>query len=124
MAWFPATEGLFASLPCSDRHASSLPGDLGSKPLVEEELHRRDEGIGRGLPNPADGRIAHGLGDFGKQLLIPLALLEQRDRLVATDTAGRALSAGFVLEETQEIDGDFGNIVFVGKDDDGMTADK
>src|SRR5262249_40801352 len=124
MAQFPAAEGLCPRFWCSHSYPSSLPGHLGSKPLVEEELHRRDEGIGRSLSKPADGRIAHGLGEFGKQLLIPLALLKQGDRLVATDTAGRTLAAGFVLEETEEIDGDLGNIVFVGKDDDGMAADK
>src|SRR5215467_3659294 len=124
MAQFPAAEGLCSRFWCSNSYPSSLPGHLGSKPLVEEELHRRDEGIGRSLSKPADGRIAHGLGEFGKQLLIPLALLKQGDRLVATDTAGRTLAAGFVLEETEEIDGDLGNIVFVGKDDDGMAADK
>src|SRR5215475_25045 len=124
MAQFPAAEGLCSRFWCSHSYPSSLPGHLGSKPLVEEELHRRDEGIGRSLSKPADGRIAHGLGEFGKQLLIPLALLKQGDRLVATDTAGRTLAAGFVLEETEEIDGDLGNIVFVGKDDDGMAANK
>src|SRR5215467_9233411 len=112
MAQFPAVEGLCSRFWCSLSYPSSLPGHLGSKPLVEEELHRRDEGI------------AHGLGEFGKQLIIPLALFKQGDRLVATDTAGRTLAAGFVLEETEEIDGDLGNIVFVGKDDDGMAADK
>src|SRR5215472_5879512 len=115
MAQFPAAEGLCSRFWRSHSYPSSLPGHLGSKPLVEEELHRRDEGIGRSLSKPADGRIAHGLGEFGKQLLIPLALLKQGDRLVATDTAGRTLAAGFVLEETEEIDGDLGNIVFVGK---------
>src|SRR3990170_2127350 len=69
------------------------PGYFGSQSFIQEELHGRDESIGSGLSQPADRRIAHGLGQLGEQLLVPLPSFEQGHGLVASHPAGRALTA-------------------------------
>ena len=111
-------------LVCHRLISLSAPGHLGSQPLIQEELHGRDKGIGRGLSKSADRRVAHGLGELVQKLLVPLPPFEQRHRLVAADPARRALTARLVFEEAQQIDHDVGDVVALGEDDDGMAADE
>ena len=62
------------------------------------------KGIWSGLAEATNRCVAHGLGEFSQEFGIPLVLLEKRNRLVASNTARRALPARFVLEELQQID--------------------
>src|SRR6188474_409526 len=87
-------------------------------------FHGRNEGVRSCLPKAANRSVAHGLGKFVEKLSIPLILSEQGNCFVATHTTGRALATGLILEESQQVDHYRGNVVTLGKHNDGMTADK
>ena len=67
-------------------------------------FHSGNKGIGSRLPKTANRGVAHGLGKLVEKLTVPLIPLEQGNRLVATHTTWRALAAGLILEESQQVD--------------------
>src|SRR6478736_6856983 len=119
--------GLMLSLlvgPCWPTLSIRLTGHPRLGSLIREMLHGGDEGIGRGLAKPANRRVAHGLGKLIQQFGIPIVALKQRYRLVAADTARRALAARLVLEEAQEVEHHRADVVAFRENDDGMATDK
>jgi hypothetical protein len=70
-----------------------------------------NKGIGSRLPKTANRGIAHGLGKLVEKLAVPLIPLEQGNRFVATHATWRALTAGLILEESQQVEHHCGNVV-------------
>src|SRR5262249_28089090 len=62
------------------------------------------------------GRITHGGGKLLQELHVPGTLGHQLGRLFRTDSAGRALTAAFVLEELHQIQRGSLDVVLVGED--------
>src|SRR6266851_4661803 len=88
--------------------------------MLEHGFHR----VHRRLAEAADRSVAHHLAQLAEQLFVPRRAFHDLDRLLAADTAGRALAAALILEETQEVEGDRAHAVLVREYDDGMRADK
>src|SRR5439155_12863233 len=88
--------------------------------MLEHRFHR----VHRRLAETADRSVTHHLGELAEQLFVPRGALYDLDRLLAADTAGRALAAALILEEAQEVEGDRAHAVLVRKDNNGMRADE
>ena len=71
--------------------------------LFGEIAQHQIEGVGRGLAQTADGGVAHHLRQLGQQRRVPHRLRHQRSGLGRAHAAGRALAAGFVLEEAHHV---------------------
>ena len=87
-------------------------------------FHGHPNGVRRSLAKAANARVAHGVAQFFKQRLIPRVGLHQLDGLFATNAAGRALTAAFILEETQHIERRLARAVLIRKDHNGGRTDE
>src|SRR5713226_2940271 len=67
--------------------------------IFDDRVH----GIRRRLPQPANGRVAHDLGELRQQRLVPIVIGDERIGLGGAYPAGRALPAGFVFKKTYHI---------------------
>ena len=97
---------------------------IGADGLAGEVFQDSDEGVGSRLAEAANRGVAHGVRQFCQQTCIPRPLRHQLDRLLAADPAGRALAAGFILEEPEQVQGHGPHRIAIRQDDDGMGADK
>ena len=76
--------------------------------FVPEIVDRAQDGVGRGLPQAAEGRILDALAQFDQELDVALPAFAAGDPLqdfqhaLGADPAGGALAAGFVLDELHE----------------------
>src|SRR5690606_6828832 len=92
--------------------------------ILPEIPHHRAHRVHRRLAEAADRGVAHDLGEVLEETLVPARRRQELDGLLRAGAAGGALAAALVLEELQEIQRDALHIVLVGKDDDGMAAEK
>src|SRR5690554_5525222 len=88
----------------------------GSGQFLREILDHAVDRVRRGLAQTADRRIAHHERKIGQRVDIPLVVaLDELDALGGADTAGRALTAGLVLEEAHHVARSVGSGVLVGQ---------
>src|SRR3954452_24702666 len=90
MAW--------TSTPSSLKATSGRSGDFMGKVLLDAA-----NGVGCGLAQAADRRVAHHLRQVGEGGVVPAWRVHQRSGLLGADTAGRALAAALVGEEPHHV---------------------
>src|SRR6185312_3253727 len=93
--------------------------------LLTEVRQQMVDRVWRGLAEAADGRIAHHGFEVAQRGLVERAvLLQQRHHLAGALAARRALAATLMLEEFQQVQRRRLGAVVIGKDNNGVRADK
>src|SRR4051812_38715143 len=86
------------STPSSLKATSGRSGDFMGEVLLDAA-----NGVGRGLAEAADRRVAHHLRQVGEGGVVPARCFHQRSGLFGADTAWRALPAALVGEEPHHV---------------------
>src|SRR5882724_1258078 len=95
-----------------------------SRYLVRKVFHHGEHRVGRRLPQAAYGCVHHRLGKFPQQRLVPGLFFDQPEGLRGADAAGRALTAGLLREELDEVPCGTGGAVLVRENHDRRRAER
>ena len=96
----------------------------GARELGGEETQQARDRIRCGLAEAADGCVAQGLREGLQARGVPVVRADLFEQLLGAEAAGRALAAGLVGEEGEQVVGDGAQFVLVREHDDRRRADE